>query len=170
MHIRVMAGLVALAIGSVALPSLAAAQEMPTANAAELLMRDDASADTVKPSFGAAAQVANWVIASGDNGGVPFIVIDKLAAEVTVFDAQGQLLGATPALLGVTPGDDSAPGIGDRELSAIKVEDRTTPAGRFVAKFGTAIGNRKVLWVDYPTALSLHPVVPGTKKERRLQR
>ena len=104
-------------------------------------------------------QVTNWVIASGDNGGVPFMVIDKVAAKVFVFDAEGQLLGITPALIGVTPGDESAPGVGDRELSAIKLEDRTTPAGRFVAKFGTASGNRKVLWVDYSTALSLHAVV-----------
>ena len=64
----------------------------------------------------------------------------------------------------------SSPGVGDRELSDIKPEDRTTPAGRFVAKFGTASGNRKVLWVDYATAISLHPVVTRNKKERRLQR
>ena len=117
-----------------------------------------------------ATEVANWVIASGDNGDLPFMVIDKVAAAVFVFDGHGQGLGATPALFGITPGDDSAPGVGDRELSDIPPEDRTTPAGRFVSRFGIAAGNRKVLWVDYVTAISLHPVITTNKKERRLQR
>jgi hypothetical protein len=117
-----------------------------------------------------AARVTNWVIATGDNGGVPFIVIDKIAAMVFVFDATGQLVGSSAALLGITPGDDTAPGIGDRELREIAVEDRTTPAGRFVAKFGHAAGNGNVLWVDYASALSIHAVVSGVRKEHRLQR
>ncbi len=98
------------------------------------------------------------------------MVIDKVAAEVVVLDSQGQRLGATAVLLGLSPGDESSPGVGDRMLSAIRPEERTTPAGRFVAKLGIASGNRKVLWVDYGTAISLHPVVTGNKKERRLQR
>ena len=77
---------------------------------------------------------------------------------------------STPALIGITAGDESSPGVGDRELSDIPPEERTTPAGRFVAKFGPASGNRRVLWVDYATAVSLHPVVTANKKERRLQR
>lgn len=121
-------------------------------------------------SSGEAAQITNWVIATRDNGGNPFIVVDKTAARVFVFDAEGQMLGSAPALLGITRGDDSAPGIGDRELRNIPVQDRTTPAGRFVAKYGPAAGKSKVLWVDYASALSLHAVVPGTRKERRLQR
>ena len=121
-------------------------------------------------SSGEAAQVTNWVIATRDNGGNPFIVIDKSAARVFVFDSGGKMMGSAPALLGITRGDDSAPGIGDRELRNIPVQDRTTPAGRFVAKYGPAAGHSKVLWVDYASALSLHAVVPGTKKERRLQR
>ncbi|MCF2514219.1 hypothetical protein LVY65_03935 [Sphingomonas sp. G124] len=127
-------------------------------------------ADSDKPPSETVSIVTNWIIASGDNGGLPFIVIDKVAAMVFLFDAEGQFIGATPALLGITAGDDSAPGVGDRELSDIKPEDRTTPAGRFVAKFGLASGNRNVLWVDYETSISLHPVVTTNKKERRLQR
>jgi hypothetical protein len=144
--------------------------------AASLPMRPDplAPLDEVSPatelSSGEAARITNWVIATRDNGGNPFIVVDKSAARVLVFDAEGQMVGSAPALLGITRGDDSAPGIGDRELRKIPVEDRTTPAGRFVAKYGPAAGHSKVLWVDYASALSLHPVVPGTKKERRLQR
>ena len=98
------------------------------------------------------------------------MIIDKVGATVFLFDSGGELVGAAPALLGVTPGDESAPGVGDRELSDIPVEDRTTPAGRFIAKFGVGSGRRKVLWVDYSTAISLHPVVTANKKERRVQR
>lgn len=115
-------------------------------------------------------QMAKWVVASGDNGGLPFIVIDKTAANIFVFDAQTQFVGATPALIGSALGDESDPGIGDRELSAIAPDKRTTPAGRFVASFGPADGYRQVLWVDYSTAVSLHPVVTTNKKEHRLQR
>jgi hypothetical protein len=167
---RAVAASFALALVSVASPSVAAAQESPNGNAAAPLEHADAVADPVQLSSQAVAQVTNWVTASGDNNGLPYMVIDKVAAEVFVFDAQGKFLAATPALLGITPGDDSSPGVGDRELSAISPQDRTTPAGRFVAKFGRASGHRKVLWVDYATAISLHPVVTGNRKERRLQR
>ena len=97
------------------------------------------------------------------------MVVDKLGAEVFVFDAQGQPLGKAPALLGISRGDDSVPGVGERELRKISVADRTTPAGRFVAKFGLG-GGRRVLWVDYATAVSLHPVITSSPKEHRMQR
>jgi hypothetical protein len=116
------------------------------------------------------ARVTNWVVSTHDNGELPFMVIDKVGAEVFLFDAGGQFIGKTPALLGSTAGDDSSPGVGDRELSEISPEERTTPAGRFVAKFGWARGHERVLWVDYHTAISLHPVVTGNKKEQRLKR
>jgi hypothetical protein len=117
-----------------------------------------------------AQQVIDWVQASRDNGGRPFMVVDKLSAEVFVFDAQGQLAGRTPVLIGSAKGDDSAPGIGERELRDIPPSERTTPAGRFVAKYGPASGQEKVLWVDWTTAVSMHPVATGNKRERRLQR
>jgi len=115
-------------------------------------------------------QFADWAIASGNNDGLPFVIIDKVAAEVFVFGAHGQLRGAAPALLGFARGDNSTPGVGDRELSHIRPADRTTPAGRFVAGFGPAFGGKKVLWVDYATAISLHPVIVGNPKEHRKQR
>ena len=116
------------------------------------------------------ARVTNWVMSTRDNGDHPFIVIDKVGAEVFVFDAEGRLKGKSAALLGSTPGDESSEGVGDRELSDIAPEERTTPAGRFVAKFGLARGHEKVLWVDYATAISLHPVVTGNPKQQRLKR
>ena len=114
-------------------------------------------------------EITDWVVGSGDNNGSPFLVIDKVTARVFVFDAQSQFVAATPALMGSAVGDDSVPGIGDRELSAIRPEERTTPAGRFVARIGRATGNHEVLWVDYETSVSLHPVI-AVRNERRAQR
>lgn len=170
-----MAACVALALGSLAFSATASARVVPAtkaAKAAKAAPRAEpaAPAEPEKPLPPVAAQVLNWVVTSGDNGDLPFMVIDKVAAVVAVFDAKGELLGQTPALFGVTPGDDSSPGVGDRELSEITPEERTTPAGRFVSKFGPAAGGRRVLWVDYATSISLHPVVTTKKKERRLHR
>src|SRR5258705_6309389 len=106
-------------------------------------------------------------IASADNRSLPFIIIDKKDAEVFVFDRQGQILGATPALLGLAVGDDSAPGIGDKPLSAIPPKDRTTPAGRFVAYMGHESGKSNSLWVDYKDNITLHRVVTGKPKDHR---
>lgn len=110
------------------------------------------------------------MIGSGDNHGAPFMVIDKADARVMAFDASNQLVGSTPALLGIAHGDDSAPGVGTKRLSAIAVHERTTPAGRFLAHLGLETGNKEVLWIDYPNAISLHPVITANKKERRLER
>ena len=116
------------------------------------------------------ARMAEWVLASGDNGGLPFMVIDKAGAAVFVFEGDGQLRGSAPALLGLARGDSSVPGVGDRKLAAIRPRERTTPAGRFVAAYGWAYGHKKVLWVDYATAISLHPVITANPKEQRLRR
>jgi hypothetical protein len=119
---------------------------------------------------GMAAQMAAWVTHAGDNGARPFAIVDKLAAEVFVFDADGQLLGGAPVLVGLAHGDDSPAGVGDKALAAISPDERTTPAGRFVAGFGPASGGKTVIWVDYADAISLHPVVTTNPKEHRLTR
>ena len=114
--------------------------------------------------------MADWVIDSGDNHGMPFVIVDKMDARVFVFDADGRLLGAARALLGLARGDDSIPDIGERMLSDIRPEERTTPAGRFVASLGYNFYGKDVLWVDYDLAISLHRVVTSNPAERRLQR
>lgn len=117
-----------------------------------------------------ARQIANWVVDSNDNAGLPFIVLDKKAARVYVFNPDGRLRGAAAALLGLAIGDHSVPGIGDRKLSAIRPDERTTPAGRFVASLDRNIHNKQILWVDYDAAISLHPVITSNAQERRAQR
>jgi hypothetical protein len=118
----------------------------------------------------AARRAADWVVASGDNRGLAFVIVDKVAAKVFVLDADGRLQGASAALLGMARGDRSVPGIGDRKLSAIKPEERTTPAGRFVAALGNDLGEKDILWVDYEDAISMHRVITGNPNDHRLKR
>lgn len=117
-----------------------------------------------------ARQMAEWIVDSGDSQGMPFVIVDKLDAKVFVFDAGGRLSGASAALLGLGRGDDSVPDIGTRKLSSILPEERTTPAGRYVASLGHNLHGGEILWVDYDAAFSLHPVITSNAKERRAQR
>ncbi|MGZ8360500.1 MAG: hypothetical protein ACXWUX_08270 [Allosphingosinicella sp.] len=149
------------------------AQEAREAARTEALARlplSDVVAEALVPGTDGARLVARWVAASGDNGELPFMVIDKVAAAVFVFDPQGEFLGETAALLGLASGDEATPGSDSASLSEMGPEERTTPAGRFAARYGPAIGGQSVLWVDYTTSVALHPVVTGTRRERRLQR
>ncbi|MDQ3125889.1 MAG: L,D-transpeptidase, partial [Pseudomonadota bacterium] len=118
----------------------------------------------------AARQMTAWVLETADNQGLPFLIIDKINAEVSAFDREGQHLGTSPALLGLARGDVSPAGIGDRPLSAIAPGERVTPAGRFLASMGENLGGKGILWIDYDAALSLHPVVTTRAADRRLQR
>ena len=117
-----------------------------------------------------AEHVADWVVDSGDNRGMPFVIVDKMEAKVFVFYADGRLRGAARALLGLARGDDSIPGIGHRKLSDMRPEERTTPAGRFVASLGYNFHGKDVLWVDYDLAVSMHRVITSNPREHRLQR
>lgn len=121
-------------------------------------------------AFPEAVHIADWVVDSDDNRGMPFMIVDKVHARVLMFDAAGRLQGAASALLGLARGDDSTPGIGERKLSTIRPEERTTPAGRFVASLARDIHGQEILWVDYDMAISLHRAVKGTPGERRAQR
>jgi len=114
--------------------------------------------------------VADWVVDSADNHGRPFIIVDKARAKVLVFDVDGRLRGASPALLGAAKGDDSVPGIGERPIADIRPEERTTPAGRFEAEMGHNAAGEDILWVDYDNAVSMHRVRATNPAERRLQR
>jgi hypothetical protein len=67
-------------------------------------------------------------------------------------------------------GDVAVPGIGNRKMSSIRPEERTTPAGRFVASLGRNLSGVEILWVDYDTAISMHRVITTKPKEHRLQR
>ena len=118
----------------------------------------------------AARRIAAWVVAARDNGGRPYVVIDKPTASLLLFDGKGVLVGQAPVLLGIGVGDDSTPGVGGKELADIGPAERTTPAGRYIAKLGRAFGKQRVLWVDYANSVALHAVITTHKAERRVER
>ena len=115
-------------------------------------------------------EVADWVWRTGDAGGRAWVIVDKKQARIFVLDARGRLLGAAPVLLGSARGDHTVPGIGDRPLSQIRPQERTTPAGRFIAEPGINAQGEDIVWVDYDAAISMHRVRTRVKSERRLQR
>jgi hypothetical protein len=136
------------------------------------MLFDDLAEPTGRRPSGVAGKLARWVMASDDNHRLPFMIVDKLGADVFAFDADGRFLGSAPVLVGLTPGDGSAPGVGLLKLSQIGPDQRTTPAGRFVARFGDTVGHGVLLWVDYRDAISLHPVMsvnPGERREQRIR-
>lgn len=115
-------------------------------------------------------ELAGWVVASKDNQGYPFAIMDKGAAQILVFGGDGRLRGAAPALFGSAKGDHSAPGVAGLALHAIPGRDRTTPAGRFVGGYGPSLDAGRVLWMDHESAVSIHPTPPGLPAEKRAER
>lgn len=115
-------------------------------------------------------QVANWSVYSRDHQQMAIVVVDKKDARVWVFDPSGTVIANSPALLGAAIGDDSVPGIGEKPLSEVKPEEKTTPAGRFIAEPGNNLKGEDVVWVSYDLAVSMHRVRPLVKAERRLER
>ena len=158
-------GLVALAVcaAAFALPGTAAANGRPLRDAKLADLRGEQASGDVR-------RIADWAVDSGDPGGLPFVIVDKRDSRVYVFEADGRLRGASPALVGAARGDDTIPGIGNRAISSITPEERITPAGRFSAVMGRGPKGEDILWVDYDQALALHRVVTSVPQERRLQR
>jgi hypothetical protein len=180
-------GLVLLVASFVLQPAMAAensAPQLPDSGhllalpeAADALKKQTAPAVRAKrANFGQelaseeSRHLADWIVDSGNNLNMPFVIVDKAQAKVFVFKADGQLRGAAAVLLGLAVGDDSVPGIGERKLSSIRPEERTTPAGRFVASLDRNMHGVEILWVEYNTAISLHRVVTSAPKERRAER
>ncbi len=124
---------------------------------------------TISPSKDA-RRLADWVAQTRDNGDAEFMIVDKRNARVYVFDATARLRATSPVLLGAAKGDHSVPGIGSRPLSQVRPEERTTPAGRFVAERGRNLKGEDIVWVDYDAAVSMHRVRASNPVERRLER
>ena len=129
-----------------------------------------ASAQRANAPSAATEHLAENIRQSGDNGALPFLIVDKVAASISAYDANGRLLGVTPALLGAARGDHSVPGIGERPIGKILPHERTTPAGRFIAETGKNAQGEDIVWIDYDAAVSLHRVRATNPAERRLQR
>jgi len=152
----------ALAFSSIGLASAGDVSAQPAAAFDQLPPGQDVS--------DAVIELAGWVVATQDSEGYPFAVMDKAAAQVFVFGGDGRLRGAAPGLFGSAAGDHTAPGIAGLALREIPGRDRTTPAGRFVGGFGPSIDAGRVLWVDYDSAVSIHPTATGVPAEKRPER
>ncbi|PCD03600.1 hypothetical protein COC42_04340 [Sphingomonas spermidinifaciens] len=117
------------------------------------------------------ARVAAWVAGSGDNRTLPYTIIDKNNAALFMFDGKGKQVAAVPVLIGIMAGDDASPGVGSKKLSDLGPAEKTTPAGRYLAKFGLPVAGERVLWVDYSTSVALHPIpADAAAKEKRRAR
>ncbi|RYF77584.1 MAG: L,D-transpeptidase [Comamonadaceae bacterium] len=111
------------------------------------------------------------VVAQADHGQHPFVILDKRAAKVFVFNGAGRLQGESLVLLGLAVGDDSVPGIGQKALANIRPAERTTPAGRFAAEPGINHEHEDIVWIDYDAAVSMHRLrASSAPAERRPQR
>jgi hypothetical protein len=117
-----------------------------------------------------ARTIADQIAALNDNGGSDFIIIDKKNARFYVFDGSSRLRASSTVLLGAAVGDDAAPDIGQRPFARIRLDEKTTPAGRFVAERGHETSGKDVVWVDYDAAVAIHRVLTANPDERRLQR
>ncbi len=115
-------------------------------------------------------QFAAQAVAAGDTRKQAFAVVDKSAATISLYDAAGKLIAASPVLLGLAKGDDSVPGIGERRMPEIEAHERTTPAGRFISEPGKNLSGEAVVWIDYDSAVSLHRLRPSNPNEKRPER
>jgi len=117
-----------------------------------------------------ARQALRWVVAARDNEGLPFVIVDKKGGRIFVFEAGGQLRGASPALTGLAPGDHAAPGMAQRSVASLREDERTTPAGRFVSEPGHNLQGEAIVWIDYAAKLAIHRLRPAPPAERRAER
>jgi hypothetical protein len=116
------------------------------------------------------ADIAQRAVATGNTDGKVFAIIDKASATVSLFDASGVLLAASPVLVGQAIGDLSVPGIGERPMKSIAPHERTTPAGRFDSEPGINLSGETIVWIDYEAAVSMHRLRPSNPRVRRPER
>lgn len=132
------------------------------ASAAAFAISSDASDDV--------RQALQWVMESTDNRRLPFAIVDKKAARIFVFEADGQLRGASPVLLGLAPGDGGLVSLVNRPVASLRADERTTPAGRFASEPGRNLNGEAIVWIDYAAKLAIHRLRPADPGERRAER
>lgn len=163
--------LAAMQLGCTDTPNFSPAAAISTFAPTDQPVTPTSGADfgTAQPSS-EARLMADGILQSRDHAAADFIIVDKKEAMLYVFGADGALRGASPVLLGSARGDDSVPGIGSRPIDQVRPEERTTPAGRFIAERGRNTQGEDVIWVDYDAAVSMHRVRATNAAERRLER
>lgn len=157
---------VANAAPATALPAPPVPLEYPGVQAARPV---PAPPDRLSSASSEVQAVVQWIAASRDNAGLPFLVVDKVNARTYAFNAAAQLRATAPVLLGMGRGDVMlVPN--DAPMSAIPPAKRITPAGRYRSWLMKDADGKQVLSIDYDAAISMHVVVPGKPVERRAAR
>jgi len=118
----------------------------------------------------AAAEVAARPVAHDAQDGRPFAIVDKRQAMLSVYAADGRLIGRTAALLGLTPGDTEPASARGKAPSALQSHERVTPAGRFEAVPGRNLSGERVVWFNYDSNLAIHRLRPVSAAQRREER
>jgi hypothetical protein len=151
--------------------AMVAASFLFGAHAQAALADDPARPDLLAEGASDDARYARgWVASMRDNRGLPFVIVDKKDARIYVFDGNARLRGASSVLLGLTPGDQSAQGMAQREVSSLRRDERTTPSGRFVSEPGHNLSGEAIVWFDYSAKLAIHRLRPADPRERRAER
>lgn len=139
-----------------------------------LVLSGLAVATTARPNVAVSEdvwQLARRVRDTTDHASRPFAIVDKRAALLVVFHADGRLAGSSAALLGSVYGDDTVAGVGERtQRGALRPGDATTPAGRFVSQPGHNNMGEEVVWVDLEAAFAIHRLRPGPARASRARR
>jgi len=115
-------------------------------------------------------EVVDWIVTTKDNKEKPFVIVDKKQAKIHVLSKEGRVIATAPALVGEAVGDYSVPGVGDKKLCDINPYERTTPAGKFLARRGLNSDGTEVIWIDFNTAIAIHPVPSSHPQKGKLQR
>ncbi|MFA6984967.1 MAG: L,D-transpeptidase [Arenimonas sp.] len=127
------------------------------------------SLDRLQSASAEVLDVVQWVGASHDNAGLPFIVVDKANARVYAFNPAAQLKATAPVLLGMGVGDKPLVSP-DAPMSAIPPQKRITPAGRYPSKLVIDNHGKVVLLIDGENLITMHIVAKGTPAQRRAAR
>jgi hypothetical protein len=127
------------------------------------------SLDRVQAASPEVLATLQWVAASKDNAGLPFLVVDKANARIYAFNPAAQLKATAPVLLGMGVGDVALVPQ-DAPMSAMPPQKRITPAGRYVSKLVRDVHGKVVLLVDGPNLITIHIVAKGTPAQRRAER
>jgi hypothetical protein len=118
----------------------------------------------------AGAQVISRPVAADASDGRPFAIVDKRQATLSVYAADGSLVGRAPALLGLTPGDAEPASARGKDPAALKSNERVTPSGRFEAQPGRNLSGERIVWFDYEANLAIHRLRPAPAHQRRPER
>ena len=129
----------------------------------------DAPLDRLQSASADVLDTVQWVAASKDNAGLPFVVVDKANARVYAFTPAAQLKATAPVLLGGGVGDKVLVSP-DAPMSAIPVEKRITPAGRYPSHLVIDNHGKTVLLIDGANLITMHIVAKGTPAQRRAER